>query len=313
MKITTQLLTKDNETTIAKTLSSVQDLGNIVIGDLGSSDRTIEIAENMGAKVFKTIETNRSKIRNRLILESTDDWQFYIEPWEILTDKESLKGAAQGDCQHVLVMQGDTFTKELRLWKKSSGFKFVNPVYEHLNAEHGPVSNVIIYSKNSSPIFLEDLMRWKETDPAAAAPLYYQACINLSSGNYEQFIILANHYLFLEQKTIRPVLMTKYYLSIIECHQKKRANIALQHALECLAVKPLMAEFWCALADVYYFRIKDYNKAQQFYENAIELGSHRRQDDLWPIDISKYKKYPEQMILSCKKIRKETKIILPIP
>ncbi len=75
----------------------------------------------------------------------------------------------------------------------------------------------------------------------------------------------------------------------------------------CLAKKPTMAEFWCLLGDVYY-DAKDYDKAKEFYENAVILGSRRLKDDGWPMEISKYKEYPQKMIEACKKIKTSSKL-----
>jgi hypothetical protein len=48
------------------------------------------------------------------------------------------------------------------------------------------------------------------------------------------------------------------------------------------------------------FELKKYKKAFYFYENAIMLGKLRVNDDDLPIDIIKYKEYPEKMKINCK-------------
>jgi tetratricopeptide (TPR) repeat protein len=63
-----------------------------------------------------------------------------------------------------------------------------------------------------------------------------------------------------------------------------------------------MSEFWCLLGDCYY-AIKDYEKSKSFYENALILGNKRLKNDGWPLEISKYKDYPQKMIESCDKIK----------
>jgi hypothetical protein len=66
-----------------------------------------------------------------------------------------------------------------------------------------------------------------------------------------------------------------------------------------LEKNPTMAEFWCLLGDIN-FELKKYKKAFYFYENAIMLGKLRVNDDDLPIDIIKYKEYPEKMKINCK-------------
>jgi len=68
----------------------------------------------------------------------------------------------------------------------------------------------------------------------------------------------------------------------------------------------MMAEFWCLLADVYY-AIKDYDRARIFYENGLILGSRRLKDDGWPMEISKYKEYPLNMIEGCNQIKRSSR------
>jgi hypothetical protein len=60
-----------------------------------------------------------------------------------------------------------------------------------------------------------------------------------------------------------------------------------------------MAEFWCLLGDIHYSLLKEYDKAYSFYDNAIFLGKKRLKSDLWPMEISKYSDYPEEMKKSC--------------
>ena len=66
-----------------------------------------------------------------------------------------------------------------------------------------------------------------------------------------------------------------------------------------------MAEFWCLLGDIFY-KIKQYDKAVEFYDNARIIGQRRLMDSDWPMEISKYSSYPEKMIESSKEIIKNT-------
>ena len=60
-----------------------------------------------------------------------------------------------------------------------------------------------------------------------------------------------------------------------------------------------MSEFWCLLVDIN-FEMKKYQKAYYFYDNAIILGSQRLNNDELPIDVKKYKEYPDKMKIICK-------------
>jgi tetratricopeptide (TPR) repeat protein len=102
-------------------------------------------------------------------------------------------------------------------------------------------------------------------------------------------------------------VMTNYYCSMVYCYIKKNYQESIRFLMPCLAVKPTMAEFWCLLADIFY-ATKQYKKASSFYENALILGSKRLNSDDYPMEISKYKEYPQKMIESCEKIKSSTKL-----
>jgi tetratricopeptide (TPR) repeat protein len=90
-------------------------------------------------------------------------------------------------------------------------------------------------------------------------------------------------------------------MATVYCYVLKDQRKALELLMYCFAEKPLMAEFWCLLGDIYY-EADEYGKAKCFYENAKILGSRRLNSDEWPFDISKYKDYPDKMIASCDEV-----------
>ena len=66
MKITTIILTCDNESTIEKTLQSIS--GDILIGDIGSKDLTLSICKKYNTSIIEIpFENDYSKVKNKLI------------------------------------------------------------------------------------------------------------------------------------------------------------------------------------------------------------------------------------------------------
>ena len=51
MKISVSMIVRNERSCIAKALSSVSDADEIIVCDTGSTDDTVEIARNYGAKV----------------------------------------------------------------------------------------------------------------------------------------------------------------------------------------------------------------------------------------------------------------------
>ena len=191
-----------------------------------------------------------------------------------------------------------TITKEIRAWSGSP--KFVNPVYETID-DSGAESDILFYSsgRQDHADIIEGVRKWKEKCPTSIAPYYYEACTYLSIGQWQQFLKLSEHYMFLDKSTSMSAMMNRYYYSLVNMVHLKKLRPVLQNMSLCLSVKPLMSEFWCLAADAHYHINKRFDIAKQLYENAIILGSKRLKNDKWPMDLTKYKSYPSKMIESC--------------
>jgi len=310
---TIQILTKNNEKTIAKTLESIEKIQcEKTIIDLNSSDKTCEICSKYkDVKIFNHAENeSRAAIRNKFSKEK--EINIYLNPWENLI---------QGDCflnkiienkedfnlpVSVYVLENQTISKEIRIWKDQ---KFTNPVYESINSDSELEPRIIIYSdfsqvKDERKNNLEKVNKWLKEKPLSIEPYYYAACCHLSLRNYEKFFYYSNQYFSKEMKIEDSYLMLKYYNAQVKLYLNK-VKEAAESVMFCLSYKPFMAEFWCLLGDIYY-KQKKLNKSICFYENAIIIGEKRKNQDFLPIEINKYQKYPKEMIETIRKIKKES-------
>ncbi len=92
MKLTVVIPTLNEEKDLYKTLSSVKDLADeILVIDSGSTDKTVEIAKNYGAKVVQHSFVSFSDTRNFGNKEAKGDWILSIEadvvvPVELATE-----------------------------------------------------------------------------------------------------------------------------------------------------------------------------------------------------------------------------------
>ena len=87
MKLSLCAIAKNEEIALPKCLSSVKDVvDEIVVLDTGSSDRTIEIAKQFGAKVYHFDWCNDfSAARNQALNYVTGDWILVLDADETLT------------------------------------------------------------------------------------------------------------------------------------------------------------------------------------------------------------------------------------
>jgi len=306
--IKVQIITRNNAKTIKKTLESLANLNcSIIIGDLGSTDDTLKICSSYGVEI-KNIKLNEdySKARNALI---ADGFNFYIEPWEVLaTGHDRLNNLDK--TTHLYCVNKNIVSKEIRFW---TGCKFRNPVYETIVDKEAKYYSDIVLVSSNSPNDIEEKIRiskkWLQEKPTQSDPYYYLACSYLAKRMYNEFFTYANQYLIMENKKPNASsIMLFYYMAQIKLHtgmlQEAATNI-----LTCLSLYPTMSEFWCLLGDIIYKQQK-YEKAKSIYENALIIGKRRKQNDEYPIEISKYDKYPRLMIDSIKNIKEKIGIVI---
>ncbi len=311
LPLTIHMIINNDEATIRQSIESVMPLDcYFAIVNSGSRDKTASICREYTPNILRMNQEDRGKLRNEMVELSRTNWQFYLEPWEVLVcGHESIKEIVTEDMNlhyNCGVMQEDLLTKQIRLWRKDSKAKFVNPVYEIIRgpaAHSDAVLYVLPHVANETP-----LESWLKSNPLAAEPIYYKACRLLSLGKYKEFLANAGEYLFREKENTMSAIMTRYYCAIVQCYITKDMGEALKNVMTCIAERPLMAEFWCLLGDIY-FHSKEFDKARAFYENAPILGGRRLQNDPWPMHLPKYDEYPKEMVGRCNEIIAQAKVI----
>ena len=79
------IVTLNEERNLARTLASVSFVDEIVVVDSGSTDRTVEIAESFGAKVFHREWPGFAPQKNFAIQQCTGDWVLSLDADEELS------------------------------------------------------------------------------------------------------------------------------------------------------------------------------------------------------------------------------------
>lgn len=284
--------------------------GNLFVYITSNDHKPYKIAEKYTGNIkYLPFANDFSKIKNKIIQDTESEWLFFVEANEKIIrgakDVENL--CNDSNIYRINLIQENIITKPIRLWNKSKNLQFQNPVYESIKSE-GLCTNIFLQNNlvDNFDLNKELLNLWQQKTPFAIEPLYYKSCLYLTKFQWDDFINTANEYLFKENKKQASYVMTKYYLGFVFCHIKKDYQKAIKCVIECLSLKPIMAEFWCLLGDIYY-ALDNFYKAYSFYENAKLLGSRRLKNDEWPFHIDKYKTYPESMMNNCQDILKKTK------
>jgi glycosyltransferase involved in cell wall biosynthesis len=305
LPLTVHFPIQNDEATLPATLETLRPLNaEVVAFDTGSTDSSARICRKQGVKVVPAKSADRSAIRNSVTGMTSNPWHLALEPWETLASLGDLYKAVVGEptAYNVQVVQGEVLSKQVRLWHTATGCRFANPVFESITRPSTDHLDLILLSDppDQADAKLRAVEAWQKSMPAAHEPWYYRACVHLERREYDKFTSAAAQFLFLETRATQPAVMSRYYLGMVNCYIKKNAEEAIRNLLVCLGVNPLMAEFWCMLGDVYYYLLRQYDKARGFYENAKILGARRLKTDTWPLQISKYGEYPDKMLESCR-------------
>jgi len=303
-----QILTRNNERTISKTLESILPLEpRIIVGDLGSSDSTLDRCREFGAEILRIDwDQNYSSARNSLIREGA--MNLMVEPWEILVrgHQEILSSESNSN---LTVIRGGTASREIRLWKN---LKFKNPVYEFLDDEEALFLPGVAIVASGGPDRRREAsdicLKWRQDRPTSADPWYYSAFSSLSLGDQSGFLSHAERYLALSGKFGPAEVQISYRMAQVLASEGKFGK-ASGLVLNCLAHNPTFAEFWCLFGDMF-LKQKKYDKARSMYLNAIHIGTRRAALDAHTIEIDKYKKYPEAMLKSMDEMDKNTGLIV---
>jgi tetratricopeptide (TPR) repeat protein len=299
-KITCQILTHNNEKTIERAIKSVNmDDIEVLVGDLRSEDATTEICKNNNIAVIDLHFPTRSDARNYLVSQCTmTDWQMYIEPYEyVKSGIENIK--LENDYASFFIAYQKTFSKSVRLWNKKKDYKFINPIFEHLDV---PVKNTIdcvVAGGESDYYEYKDIANeWCREKPLLPSAYYYSAMLSLSDKKYNDFIAMSDKYLFFEKGKPLSLAVIRYCRAQVfyDMDSPKKSAEEIQ---ACLSLKQDMAEYWCHLGDIFYFKLFRFEKAKECYVNAITYGSKRDIRDEYPIETSKYKEYPAAMVAAC--------------
>ena len=95
MKITATIITYNEERNIARAIESLRCCDEIIVVDSGSSDRTVELAEKLGARVVESPWPGYAKQKNLAAERAANDWILSLDA------DEALSEALEADIWHI--------------------------------------------------------------------------------------------------------------------------------------------------------------------------------------------------------------------
>lgn len=182
MKITGVIIARNEEEMITDALKSLAWVDELLVVDSGSTDKTVSIAKDMGARVEQSNGNNFSEWRNKALKEAKSDWIFYLDADERVTIElkneilESVVGSKFSSYaiprKNIILGQEFKFGGQRpdyvkRLYKRDSlkswhGSLHEEPVFE---GEMGHLKNSITHIKHEDFSEMIDKTNiWSETE-----------------------------------------------------------------------------------------------------------------------------------------------------
>jgi glycosyltransferase involved in cell wall biosynthesis/Flp pilus assembly protein TadD len=146
-RISACMIVRNEEKFLAKCLNSISDyVDEIIVVDTGSNDRTVEIAESFGARIYHhPWEDHFSRHRNQSFGYASYDWILYID-----ADEELLAGSGETLRKSIMDAENDTdaiavileclfndgksmaYNNAVRLFRNNRGFYYKGRVHNYI-------------------------------------------------------------------------------------------------------------------------------------------------------------------------------------
>lgn len=153
VKISACVITKNEEHNLLRCLNSVQSIvSEIIVVDTGSTDNTVEVARQFGAKIFKFEWVNDfSKARNYAISKAKGEWIIFLDADENFTAKSAknimnlIKSAKNRNLHAIgcmlsnLNQKGDVINSFLavRIFENNPFIRYLGAIHETLTFTKG--------------------------------------------------------------------------------------------------------------------------------------------------------------------------------
>lgn len=207
------MIVKNEEENLGHCLESLEDFpAEIIVVDTGSTDNTIAIAQEMGAKVyhFRWID-DFAAARNESLRHATKDWIFWMDADDRLKPETlaQLKRVIANHARKAYICTvssqttggGDDFVEHIRLFPNHMGIRFSRPIHETTLPDIACLglplarTDIVIHhtgysaspdvSRRKSQRNLEIIERELNRDPDNLDMLFYRGQARGGTGDYD--------------------------------------------------------------------------------------------------------------------------------
>ncbi len=151
MKLSACMIVKNEEDMLKKTLPDlVKSVDEVILLDTGSTDATVSLAKEYGAKVYHfTWIDDFAAARNESLKYASGDWIIWIDADEYIKPEDSVKlkqflSKAEGNSYNLPTydcaidsFKQDSFFFKLKVFRNGKGIHFERPINENIFNQNG--------------------------------------------------------------------------------------------------------------------------------------------------------------------------------
>lgn len=179
-KLSAIIIAKNAENLIVDCIESVEFVDEVIVVDNNSTDRTIEIAKKLKAKVVKEDTNDFAKQRNTGLRQAKSDWVFYIDTDERVTPElareiqkeieENKEYAAFRVTRQNFYLGNHPWPKQEhleRLFKKSKLKEWYGALHEspRVEGKMGDLGGVLLhYTHRDLTSMLQKTIQWSQVE-----------------------------------------------------------------------------------------------------------------------------------------------------
>ncbi len=288
------MIVKNEEENLIRCLDSVKGfIDEIIVVDTGSTDRTVEIAEGYGAKIFyHPWEGSFSKARNYSLQYATCDWILILDADEELAGEDAprLKETAKNSGCPVISFVIKNIYKDstqeghaqmVRLYKNFSGVHYNGIVHNAIQysgecfyssltvIHHGyNLSNEKMEEKfiRTSTLLKEQI----EKDPHNPVPYSYLGVAYMDRCMYDDAIRNCSKAISLAEESgfNKKDFLVSYYIVSAAYFEQNRFKDSKIYALQSIELDNHFLDGYCLLSFAYY-NLNEYDKFMEASENYL--------------------------------------------
>ncbi|WP_246142904.1 glycosyltransferase [Pasteuria penetrans] len=285
------MIVRDEEKTLARCLDGVQDfVDEMIVVDTGSKDRTRDIAEQYGAKIYEFPWCDHfADARNFAFSKATQEYIFWVDADDIIESADLVK---LQELKKVLPVTVDSVAmlyhlsidnrgrpsvslRRNRLVRRDRGFRWHGPVHEYLAVSGNIIqSDIGIYHKKEKSYTDRNLRIYRSRDEKGEdfnpRDLYYFANELRDHGFYEESVVYYLRFLNTQQGWVEDNVEACMKMS--ECYGYLRERLP---EFDCLVRSFLYdkprAEVCCRIG-LFFFQSRQLLQAIFWYTLATQLG-----------------------------------------